>query len=225
MPDPEAYTKVTEAVENQQFEQAKKKLNPLLKKEPENIGLLLDAGFIYANLELYEDAQGFYQKVLELAPDSPAGYTGLGFVYKIQGNHEKRFEMFQQALEKAPANAMIHFELGETHLDLDQFEAALESFEKAIQFGDPETQAETLQRMAQVHLGLDNPDKCLEICHNVEKKFPELISIHYVIAGAEATKENWVSAETHLQKYLEFDPEDEDALDMLDHIKSEQKSA
>ena len=170
MPEPELYAKVTAAIESANFKKAKTALAPLLKKESDNIGLLLDAGFIYANLDLYKKAEGFYQQVVDLAPNSPAGYTGLGFVYKIQGEHEKRYKMFTQALEQSSSNAMIHFELGETYLDMDRFEDALKSFKKAIKFGETETQGEALQRMAQTYIGLDQPDKCLEIAQNVIEK-------------------------------------------------------
>lgn len=222
MPDPEVYSKVTNAIQGGKFDVAKKALDPLLKNEPENIGLLLDAGFIYANLDLYKEAEGHYTKVMELAPNSPAGYTGLGFVYKIQEDHEKRFEMFSKALEISPSNAMIHFEIGETYLDMDRFEDALKEFKNAIKFGEPEIQGEAMQRMAQTYMGLDKPEKTIEIGKKILTKYPDLYTIHYVMAGADALLENWKKAEEHLGKYLEMEPDDLDAKDMLAHIKEEQ---
>ena len=84
MPYPEVYTQVTDAISAGKFKDALKKLTPIMKEEPENVGILLDAGFIYANLDKFEDAIIHYKKVIELAPSNSAGYTGLGFVYKFQ---------------------------------------------------------------------------------------------------------------------------------------------
>jgi tetratricopeptide (TPR) repeat protein len=223
MPSPKEYTKVTDHITQGKYKAAMQALMPLLEKEPKNVGLLLDAGFISANLDKFEDSIQYYETVIELTPSNPAGYTGLGFVYKLQGNDKKRLEMFQKGIRNSPANAMIHFEIGEALLDLDQYKPALVSFQKAIQFGGLETEAETLVRIAQVQLGLDRPDKTIEISNNILKKYPDYVEIHYVMAGAEALNGNYASAVKHLEKYLEFAPDDHDAKEMLKKIKNEMK--
>jgi tetratricopeptide (TPR) repeat protein len=223
MPEPEIYTKITNFISQGKFKQALKVITPILQSEPENVGLLLDAGFIYANLDKIKEAIETYKKVIELVPSNPAGFTGLGFVYKIQGNNKKRLEMFQKAVKLSPANAMVHFEVGEVLLEMEHYENALKSYNKAIQFGGIETEAETLIRIAQTQLGLNNPDKTIEISNNVIKNFPDYKTIHYVLAGAEAMKENYKEAIVQIEKYLEADPEDKDAQEMLQHLKDELK--
>ncbi|MCF2142031.1 MAG: tetratricopeptide repeat protein [Candidatus Lokiarchaeota archaeon] len=221
MPDENEYQKVLELISYGKFDEAFKKIKPMLKSEPENPGLLLDAGYICANLGNFTDAIKYYEKTIEMVPDSASGYAGLGFVYNLQDQPEKALEYFKKGLEKSPDNALIHFEVGETLLEMERFEEALKSYYKAIQFSGSETEVETLHRIAQVHLGMNNPDKTLEIAKNILSIDPSYATIYYVMAGAEAMKENWDSAKSHLEKYLKYSPEDVDAKEMLKHIEEE----
>ena len=221
MPDENEYQKVLELISFGKFEQALKKIIPLLEKEPENPGLLLDAGYITANLGKFSESIKYYEKTIELVPDSASGYAGLGFVYNLQDQPEKAIEYFRKGLEVSPDNALIHFEIGETLLELERFEEALTSYYKAIQFSGSETEVETLHRIAQVHLGMNNPDKSLEIAKNILKLDPSYGSIYLVMAGAETMKENFKEAKAHVEKYLEMAPKDEEAKEMLKHLEEE----
>ena len=131
--------------------------------------------------------------------------------------------VLERSVKLSPANAMVFFEVGETLLEMERYEEALEAYNKAIQFGGIETEAETLIRIAQTQLGLNKPDKTIEIGNNIIKKYPNYKTIYYVLAGAEAMKENFKKAIAHLEKYLEADPEDTDAQEMLKHLKEELK--
>lgn len=221
--DPDEYQEITDLISQGLFEDAAKKIDIKLAENPDNPGIILDAGYIYANLGKFDKAIDFYQRTIEMVPDSASGYTGLGFVYNMQEQPEKALESFQKGLEKSPDNALIHFEIGETLMEIDRFEEALKSYYKAIQFGGLETEAETLHRIAQVHLGLNDPDKALEVSKNVLNKAPDYLTIHYIMAGAYAMKEDFKNAKLHLEKYLKYNPVDEDAKEMLKHIEEQSK--
>ncbi|MHA1521446.1 MAG: tetratricopeptide repeat protein [Promethearchaeota archaeon] len=213
------YQKITALISQGKYKEAMKKLKPMLAESPENPGLLLDAGYIHANMGDFPTAIEMYNKTIKLVPDSASGYTGLGFVYNMQGELEKAIEQFRRGLEHSPDNALIHFEIGEALLELDRFEEALKSYYKAVQFGGLETEAETLHRIAQVHLGMGNPDKALDVSKNVLKTNQNFLSIFYIMAGAEVMKENWEGAKEYLDGYLKHFPDDENAQSMLDHVK------
>ena len=213
------YQKITDLISQGKYKEAIKKLRPLLEENPENPGLLLDAGYIHANMGDFPTAIEMYNKTIKLVPESASGYTGLGFVYNMQGELENAIEQFRRGLEYSPDNALIHFEIGEALLELDRFEEALKSYYKAIQFGGLETEAETLHRIAQVHLGMNDPDKALEVSKSVLNTNQDYLSIYFVMAGAEVLKENWEVAKSHLEKYLKYNPDDDDAQEMLKIVK------
>ncbi len=221
--DAKVSEKIAKAISDRNFKQAFKLLTPLLKEEPSDVSLLLDFGFVATNLHKFDEAITSYTKVTELLPNSASGYAGLGFAYRIQGKNGDAVKVFQKGIAIALDNAMIHFELGEAFFDMDQYENALKAYYKAIQFGGAENEAETLHRIAQVHLGMQEPDKAMEIAKNVLKKDPGYLSIYNIMGVAAYMNEDWKSAQTYFTKYLKVVPDDEAALSIIEEIKEHLK--
>lgn len=221
--DEKVSEKIAKAISDGNFKLALKLITPPLKEDPTNVSLLLDHGFVTTNLNKFEEAEESYTKVTELLPNSASGYAGLGFAYRIQGKNGDAVKVFLKGIEISPDNAMIHYELGEAFFDMDQYENALKAYYKAIQFGGAENEAETLHRIAQVHLGMEEPDKALEIAHNVLKKDPGYLSIYNIMGVAAYMKESWKDAMIYFEKYLKAVPDDEAALSIMEEIKDNLK--
>ncbi len=223
MVDEKTAEKITAAITEGKYKIVSKLIDPLLKEDPEDISLLLDYGFASTNLQNFSDAIKSYTKVIELIPESSSGYAGLGFTYRIQGENQKAIESFLEGIKKAEDNAMLHFELAETYFDLDQYENALKSYHKAIQFSGIENEVEILHRIAQVNLGMDEPDKAIEIAKNVLKKDPNYVSIYNILGVAAYMKENWKEAKEYFKKYLDKIPDDDAAQNILLEIEEKLK--
>jgi tetratricopeptide (TPR) repeat protein len=217
--DKEKLDKISEFMSNGEFNEAISLINPILEKYSNNIILMLDLAYCYANLSLYEKAIEIYSKIIELAPENSSGYTGLGFIYRKQEKNEEAIKEFTKAILYAPDNAIAHFEKAEALFEIDQYEEALKSYYKALQFSGAETEAETLHRIAQVNLGLKNYDKAIKIGNDVLSRVPSYVSINSIIALAYYLKEDWKNAELHFETYLKAIPEDESASNLLDDIK------
>ena len=219
----EKLNKITEFMSNGEFNEAISLINPILEDHPNNIILMLDLAYSYANLSRYDKAIELYTNIIELAPENSSGYTGLGFIYRKQGKNEVAIKEFTKGILYAPDNAIAHFEKAEALFEIDQYEEALKSYYKALQFSGVETEAETLHRIAQVNLGLKNYDKAIKICNDVLSRDPSYISVNNIIAIAYYLKEDWKKAELYFEKYLKVIPEDESASNLLHAIKEKLK--
>ena len=221
--DKEKLDKITEFMSNGEFNEAISLTNQILEEYPNNIILMLDLAYSYANLSRYDKAIELYSKIIELAPENSSGYTGLGFIYRKQGKNEEAIKEFTKGILYAPDNAIAHFEKAEAYFELDQYGEALKSYYKALQFSGAETEAETLHRIAQVNLGLKNYDKAIKIGNDVLSRDPDYISVNNIIAAAYYLKEDWKNAELYFEKYLKEIPEDESASNLLHEIKEKLK--
>ncbi len=221
--DKEKLDKITEFMSNGEFSESILLINQILEEYPNNIILMLDLAYSYANLSRYDKAIELYSKIIELAPENSSGYTGLGFIYRKQGKNEAAIKEFTKGILYAPDNAIAHFEKAEASFELDQYEEALKSYYKALQFSGAETEAETLHRIAQVNLGLKNYDKAIKIGNDVLSRDPGYISVNNIIATAYYLKEDWKNAVLYFEKYLKVIPEDESANNLLYEIKEKLK--
>ena len=221
--DKEKLDKITELMSNGEFTDAISLINPILEEHPNNIILMLDLAYSYANLSRYEESIELYTKIIELAPENSSGYTGLGFIYRKQGKNEVAIKEFTKGILYAPDNAIAHFEKAEALFEIDQYEEALKSYYKALQFSGAETEAETLHRIAQVNLGLKNYDKTIKIGMDVLSRDPSYVSANNIIALAYYLKEDLKNAELYFEKYLKKIPEDESASNLLNEIKEKLK--
>lgn len=196
------------------------KIKPILEENPNNVGYLLDLGFIYGNLNRFEEAIAQYKRVTEVIPNNASGWAGMGFIYRKMGDNDRAVYKFEKSLEFGKDNAMVHFELGEALFELDQYEGAKASFLNAIQYGEEGGDAETLHRIAQCELGLDNPDKAIEICQNILAKDTSFTSVNQIIGTAHYIKSQWKDAVEAFEKYLKYVPDDEPVQNLLREAKA-----
>jgi len=215
MVDQKISNKISSEISAQKFKLAKKTLKGALVKEPENVTLLLDFGFVLANLGEFEAARTHYQHVVELVPESASGFAGLGFTYRLEGNYEKALQKFQIALGITPENDMVYYEIAEIYFETEKLSDALKFYRMALKYCVPEMKAEIQHRIAQSHLGLNQPDKAMEIGNKILEKEPDFVSVNNILGVAYYMQEDWANAVKHFSRYCEKIPDDEAALNLL----------
>ena len=215
MVDQKILNKISLEISTQKFAKAKKTLLGSLKTEPENITLLLDIGFVLANLGEFETSRKHYQHVCDLVPESASGFAGLGFTYRLEGDFEKALQKFQQALSITPENDMVYYEIAEINFETENLSEALKFYNMALKYCVPEMKLEIQHRMAQTHLGLNQPDKAIEIGNTILEKDPEFISVNNILGVAAYMKEDWAQAVKYFSHYCEKIPDDEAAQNLL----------
>ncbi|HEX3053718.1 MAG TPA: tetratricopeptide repeat protein [Aggregatilineaceae bacterium] len=118
-----------------EFDQAIEVMAGLIEAEP------LDPEHYRFRAELYRLsnrvslAQSDYERMIDLVPDSSAGYMGLAEVYAQTGEFEKAYPYAVSALERDVQNWMSAYNLGMIEDRLSQAASAIEHLESALKIG------------------------------------------------------------------------------------------
>ncbi|MHA1647549.1 MAG: tetratricopeptide repeat protein [Promethearchaeota archaeon] len=214
VPDP-----ITKAIQAGNFKLALKKILVALGKEPDNVGLLLDLGGVYTNLQKTDKAISSYQKVIKLAPKSASGFAGLGFAYHVKEDFDNAIASFQKAIKLAPENPFVHIELGDIYFEINQLQDALKCYKDALELSSEENKPEILHRLADLHLELNDPDQTISYGKDLLKIDDKMISIYLIMAEAAKMKKNNKSALEFYEKYLQKAPEDEEIQALAKELK------
>ncbi len=122
--DPEKYKeKVTQAYE------LSKKSN--LKSERD----IMQAEFYLLVEENYPKAQEYFQKVVDMYPDSAAAIWSLGMAYYYNGEFDKALECYKKSTELIPNLPKGYEFMSVMYYSKQDYEKALEYLEKAIEYG------------------------------------------------------------------------------------------
>lgn len=122
--DPEKYKeKVTRAYE------LSKKSN--MKSERD----IMQAEYYLLVEEEYLKAQEYFQKVVDMYPDSAAAIWSLGMAYYYNGEFDKALECYKKSTELIPNLPKGYEFMSVMHYSKQDYKKALEYLEKAIQYG------------------------------------------------------------------------------------------
>ena len=207
----EEMTEIMALIPQKRYQEAIDKLEPVVKEFPDNVVFLHDLGFCYTSIGKLDKGNEIYEKMVELAPNNEAGYVGLGFVNRRLGRIQVAVKALLKAIEIKEDNGIAWNELGEAYLKGDDYGNAKNAFTQAIQWGGAETDAETLHKVAQCELGLNNLDNAIRDAKVVLHKDPTLGTAYSILGTAYLLKEEWQLAVDNFDAYLKREPSDESA--------------
>ncbi|MCW3491325.1 tetratricopeptide repeat protein [Dethiobacter alkaliphilus] len=96
----------------------------------------LNAGYVYIELEYWDDALEAFQKCVELSPGDYKGYFNLGIVYRELGMFEASYDNLNDALSLRPGATDVLYHLALTAQSDEDIDQALNYLERALAF-DP----------------------------------------------------------------------------------------
>ena len=79
-----------------------------------------------------QDAQNYYQKVLNMDPNHLMALNNLGVIFRELGENQKAKDCYEKAIEINPNYADAHSNLGNIFKKLDEYQKAKDCYEKAI---------------------------------------------------------------------------------------------
>jgi tetratricopeptide (TPR) repeat protein len=82
----------------------------------DELAFLMEAGFLYRDLQKHEEARDVFKGVRALVPKSEAPEVALGTVAFQEGNFESAGKHYRRALELNPRSAWAYAHLGEAVL-------------------------------------------------------------------------------------------------------------
>ena len=105
----------------------------IMSKENLTLNETFDLGFKNHQNNNLQDAQNYYQKVLEIDPDHAATNNNLGVIFKDLGETQKAKEYYKKAIEVNPNYADAHNNLGIILIELKEYQKAKDCYEKTIE--------------------------------------------------------------------------------------------
>ncbi len=145
-----------------------------LSQYPNEIGLLSACGNLSVKLARYEEAVGYFRRILYInkTPEvrSALCYAlqALGNQSQVNGQYQMAAACFEEALQHQPSNAAYWYNLGNAQRELHHYPAAAMSFQKAIandpSFADAYNNLGNIQReLGQLDLAIESYQKALSI--------------------------------------------------------------
>ena len=127
------FSMANEAIENKDFEEAKKALGSALIIEDDNIDALQQVGFVCMESDDYTEAKEVYEKLISLDENDDMAHALLANALhklKDEAGAEKHHEL---AISLDPEYAGHHFNYANTLYDLERKKEALVGYEKAYE--------------------------------------------------------------------------------------------
>ncbi len=90
------------------------------------------AGDIFLEREMHENAEGVFNEILKLKPDTINVYNSLGILYRRQNRIEEAIKLYEKAIKIEPNDENVHFNMGRAYLDLNNAQMAKKCFIKAL---------------------------------------------------------------------------------------------
>jgi Flp pilus assembly protein TadD len=139
----DTYNSGLQAIEAQQLELARQKLDLAYAYSPYNAEINFAEGNLHLALKEMETAKSYYFSALRLDPEHVGVYNNLGVMALQESRWELAGRFFRHALEHAPNNAKLHFLLAQAELKSGERAAARRSIERAVELdpGRPEFRA------------------------------------------------------------------------------------
>lgn len=119
------------------YEEAIKNFKELLKKEPDNVILLISLGNAYFDIGHDIEAVRVYKKALQIYPDNVAVRTDLGTAYRRIGQPDKALDEYRKSLTIDPRHSISRYNMGVVLLwDKKKMEEAIAVWEELLRI-DP----------------------------------------------------------------------------------------
>lgn len=97
------------------------------------VGLLLESGYLYLEMQKYKEAEEIFTGVAALVPHSEVPLICLGNLHFSQGRYERALKFQRDALKRNPDSALAQAHVGEALLFMKKKGEAKSALEKAIQ--------------------------------------------------------------------------------------------
>ena len=141
----------------------------LLAHDPNHIQTLLFAVLASRSLGWFDDALGFINRALVVAPNQPALHSLLGDILLLKNRPEQALGALLQAHQFGDSSAQMHFNVGSAYLALSNYEDAKISFDKALAI-DPQMVVAHVNRGLAEHslMNLDAALHCFDAALSID---------------------------------------------------------
>jgi Flp pilus assembly protein TadD len=135
-----------QALDAQQIELARKRLDLAYAYSPHNAEINFAEGNLHLALGEKDTAKSYYFSALRLDPVHVGAYNNLGVLALQESRWELAIRFFRHALEHAPNNAKLYFLLAQAELRSGERAAARQSIKRAVELDPSRLEFRALQQ-------------------------------------------------------------------------------
>jgi len=104
----------------------------ILRRDPNNVDALRLMGVLYAKAEKYNDAEAYFRRAVEIAPDYWTAWINLGSALNEQQKFDKAEAAYKRALEIKPGSVHTLEQLGANALNEGRLEDSISWLRRAL---------------------------------------------------------------------------------------------
>ncbi len=125
-------------IEAENWASAIRALRPILREEPENMGLHTAAVFVLDQMNRHREAIGLLERMIDKFPEDYRVLNNLAWVYATADEHDLRnvdraFDLVRDAVLRAPGDYRVWSTLAECYYISGDFERAQDTMAKTIE--------------------------------------------------------------------------------------------
>jgi len=151
-----------------------------------------------------QDAQDYYQKVLELDPNYADAYNNLGVLYKELEEHQKAKDCYEKAIVINPNYTDAHYNLGNIFKELGENQKAKECYEKVIEINP--NYIDALNNLGNIFDDLGENQKAKDCFEKAIEINPNYVDANYNLGTIFQELGEYQKAISCFEKTIEIDP-------------------
>jgi len=180
-----------------------------------------ELGRKYHENEEYQKAVSAYRHVVKIDVSNFHAWHNLGLALRFLGKLDDALKAFNTAESLDPGNGEIYIQQGLILIGQEKNQQAVNKFEKAFESGlESDNQMVAQIGMGISYLNLDKPDDAISNFDAALQIDKENLPALTMKAGALLTRGDFSMAKTVIDEALKIDPEDEEALKILEMVES-----
>jgi len=199
----------------------KKAVQPVMH---EDLIQFLDAGNNHFKAREFDQAIASYQKILDKHPEMHTVLFKIGDCYREKRELDKALELYNKVAELAAAkkdnsvNAQALGNIGAIYIQKQDFDKATEYFQQAINL-NPEDEI-LAYNVAEINFNSNNVDLAIKYYKMAAETKPEWSLPHQKLGYSYLNKGDFAQAVASFKKFLELEPEGEQAAIIQELLKS-----
>ncbi len=179
--------------------------------------LIFNAGLTMRRNAQWHDGLTLWQQSVRACPNSNRCWSGLAKAYQEAGQLDKAVECMERALAIYDGYWGDHFMLGEQLAGLRRFEQAATEFRRALDLQRGPLRMMPMFCLGQCYAQLGQPDRAIRAYRQVLQIVPThlaaLNNLAYLLAAADPPLRDLESAAEHIERAMQFAPDNLVVLD------------
>jgi tetratricopeptide (TPR) repeat protein len=190
-----------------------------LELSPDNDALIGAIGYNYLYLERWDEAEGYYNKLIEKDSLSYEGNVHLGFIYQKRGDNNTAIRFYELVLKRRPDDATTMGTLASLYGKKGDEASRLEYLRRAIEAAPDNYKFKT--QLGSAYLKSKDYEKAVPVFEDLVAQFPDVAAYQQNLGLVLSQTDRKAEAPAALEKAIEIKGDDPYIFAVLSQIYNE----